>query len=248
MRRSAALTMAVVAGSAGGACGQSLFQRPIAAPTPMSPAGVPIEPGALSAAGARQAQAPLDPPLVLEEVSLLAVTPTKPREYAENDLVQIIISERSQLDRSQEMQSTKDYSNTLAVEQFMDLVNLLETRVQQNSPGRLPALDISSQSDFQGDGEYKREDKFTDRIMARVLEVKPNGTLLLEARRVFTSDEEEAVVVLSGTCRYEDITDKNSVQSNQLYDLTLNVQNSGDLERTTRKGLIPRVLEGLLNF
>lgn len=216
--------------------GQSLYEQPVPPADDRSIAG-----------GQAQVIAP-DAPLMLEQVSLLAVKPAKPREYTENDLIQIIISERSQVDRKQEAESAKSYSNNFEVEQFIDLVNLLETRIQATSEARLPKISLTSDSDFEGDGEYKREDRFTDRVMARVLEVKPNGTLVLEARRQFITDEEEAVVVLSGICRYEDVTDTNTVQSNQLFDLVLNVQNTGDLKRTTKKGIIPRVLEGILNF
>lgn len=243
------------------ALAQSLFQQPVAAPAargvgaPQSAAADQVPDGAQTLpqgppdAGAIRAPVlSAAEPLSIEAVSLMAVKPSKPREYAQNDIIQIIISERSQVDRSQETDHKKDYDNSFEFTKFMDLIALLETRIQQTSTAKLPALDVSSGTQFKGDAEYKRDDRYTDRLAARVLEVKPNGTLVLEARRQFVTDEEETVVVLSGVCRYEDVTVNNSVQSNQLFDLSMNVQNSGDLKRTNRKGLIPRVLEGLLNF
>ena len=83
---------------------------------------------------------------------------------------------------------------------------------------------------------------------ARVLEVKPNGTLLLEARRSIKTDREEALVVISGICRPDDVTVSNTVQSNQMYDMRLDVQNTGDVKNTADKGLITRILEGMFNF
>lgn len=245
-----------------GATAQSLFQQPVAPPPPRGShqgAQEGADPGAAGASVAdsevaEAAPAPLvtrdapSPAIPLESVSLMSVKPAKPTEYLENDLVTIIISERSKLDRTQEAEHTKDYSNDFTVKEFMDLLQLLETRIQKTSPERLPGLNVESKTDFKGDGSYKREDKFTDRITARVVEVKPNGTMLIEARRQFKSDEEETVVLLSGVCRVEDISSQNTIQSNQLYDLVMDVQNSGELKRTSRKGLIPRILEGLLNF
>jgi flagellar L-ring protein precursor FlgH len=219
----------------GAAHAQSLFEQPVEPPIDrVVPSSQPPKPAGASPA--------------LSEVSLYAVEPPKPKEYQENDLVQIIISERSQIDREQEAESQKDYDNDLTVSNFLDIVNLLETRIQQTSDERLPKIGVNAAQDFSGSGEYTRSDRITDRVMARVLEVKPNGVLLLEARRKFVSDEEETVVLLSGSCRGEDITVNNSVQSNQIFDLSLNVQNTGDLKRTSRKGLIPRLLESLLNF
>jgi flagellar L-ring protein precursor FlgH len=245
-----------------GAQAQSLFQQPVAPPPPRGAHQATqdaVDPQASTGQGAPAVAAepapaavvtrdPASQPIPLESVSLMSVKPAKPTEYLENDLVTIIISERSKMDRSQEAESKKDYTNDFTVKEFMDLMSLLELQVEKTSAARLPGLNVESTSDFKGDGSYKREDKFTDRITARVLEVKPNGTMLIEARRQFKTDEEETVVLLSGICRVEDISSQNTIQSNQLFDLVMDVQNSGDLKRTSRKGLIPRILEGLLNF
>lgn len=215
-----------------GAWAQSLFESP-AAPQLQREAGEAARAGAAPA---------------LREVSLFAVEQPKPREFLAEDLVTIIISERSKLDRKQKGESKKEYDNEAALTKFIDIVNLLELIVKQTSNERLPAIDLTSETDFKGDAKYFREDRLTDRITAKILEVKPNGTLVLEARRQWKTDEEDQVVVLSGICRADDVTDQNTVQSNQLYDLKLVVENRGELNRATKKGLIPRVLETILNF
>lgn len=232
MMRHCARCVLMMAAVSWAAAGQSLYERPVAD----GPAreGVPV-------AGA----APSAP---LNEVSLMAVEPPKPREFQAEDLVTIVISERQKLDRKQKGESKKNYDNDFAIEAFIDLINLLETRIEPTSSEHLPVLSLKADNNFKGDAKYLREDKLTDRLTAKVLEVKPNGTLVLEARRQWTTDEEDQVAVLSGICRAEDITDQNTVQSNQLYDLRLVVENNGDLDRTTKKGLIPRIWETLVNF
>ena len=42
-------------------------------------------------------------------------------------------------------------------------------------------LQVKSNNSFKGDGQYERKDNFTARITATVLEVKPNGTLVLDS-------------------------------------------------------------------
>ncbi|MDX2114937.1 MAG: flagellar basal body L-ring protein FlgH [Planctomycetota bacterium] len=221
--------------AAGAAAAQSLYETP--APPSAGTRGVPAPVSA----------EPADPNAVAT-VSLYSVEPPRPREFQAEGLITIIVSERSQFDRKQKGESSKDYENSFAFEKFLDLESLLELRVKPTSDARLPAIDIESGSDFEGEGKYRREDRLTDRITAKILEVKPNGTLVLEARREVKTDEEGAVVVLSGICRSEDVTATNTVQSNQIFDLKLIAENTGDLDRSTRKGLIPRVLEGLFNF
>jgi flagellar L-ring protein precursor FlgH len=81
-----------------------------------------------------------------------------------------------------------------------------------------------------------------------VIEVKPNGTLVLESKTVVRSDNEEQVITLSGICRPDDISQTNTVQSSQMFGLDLNIQNAGDIKNTANKGVIPRVLDALFNF
>lgn len=186
--------------------------------------------------------------LPLQQVSLHAIEPPEPRTFQEQDLVTIIVSERSSFEREQTLETEKDYNVSGAVEQFIDLLALLETQVIEDELNRAPRIDLNFSNEFEGEGEYGREDTLTTRITARVLEVKPNGTLLLEARTSLTTDEETQTIVLSGVARTEDVTDTNTVQSNQMFDLNLNVQHEGRVREGAKKGLIPRVIEGIFNF
>lgn len=253
--------------------GQSLYERPVAAPpvrtvTPstatrpasetegLSPAVAPhTAPAANSPASAphgvgtpQQRYIGPAPAPSLAAICLYAVDAPKNRLFAENDLVTIIISERSKTERNQKLDAKKDYSIDAKVSAWIDLLQLLEARAKPDGNSIYPSVGLESKSDFKGDGKYNREDKLTDRIQARIVEVKPNGTLLLEARRSIRTDKEVQSVVLSGTCRTEDVTEANSIQSNQLFDLALDVQNSGEVKDVSKKGLIPRVLETLFNF
>lgn len=217
------------------AVGQSLYERPAAA---VASGRVPPSSERTDPTGAP----------TLAEVSLIAVEPPKPREFNEHDLVTIIVSERSKLDRKLESDSEKKYNQDFAFTKFIDLISLLETRIDNVDPNRLPAVALNSRTKFEGDAQTKQEDQITDRLTARVLEVKPNGTLVLEARRSWTTDEDSTIVTLSGICRSEDVTDKNTIQSNQMFDVAMNVQNTGEMRRSNKKGVIPRVLETLFNF
>lgn len=186
----------------------------------------------------------------LEAISLYAIEAPAAKEFAEHDLVTIIISERSKTERNQKLDAKKEYDLDAKMTAWVRLLELLEARAVPDGKvgAELPAVGAQFSTDFKGDGKYNREDKLTDRIQARVVEVKPNGTLLVEARRTITTDKEGQEVVLSGMCRTEDVTEANTIQSNQLYDLTLNVQNKGDVKDASKKGLIPQVLDTLFNF
>lgn len=186
----------------------------------------------------------------LRQISLYHVEPPQPRTYLANDLVTIIISERARTDRSHDVETKKEWDIDASVSSSIDLLQLLELRLQQGrtSSDDLPILTAALDREYKGEGTYERDDSVTARVTARVVEVKPNGNLLLEARTVVRTDDEEQTILVSGTCRGEDITNNNSVQSNQLYDLTVDIQNVGQVKDGASKGLITRVLDTLFNF
>jgi flagellar L-ring protein precursor FlgH len=134
------------------------------------------------------------------------------------------------------------------VKQIPDLMALLQAQLETDQGTPITGVDASAGKKFKGDGKYERSDRFTDRITATVIDVKPNGVLVLEARRTIQKDEEVQNLVLSGECRREDVTQQNTVLSNQLADLTLLVNNSGDVREATEKGFLTRVFENVFNF
>ena len=207
----------VLLACAGSAAGQSLYH-----PTEV---GVPIDPS-----GSPQ------PSASLVGSSMLVITPPPPREFARHDLITIIVNQTSQATRTQKLETQKDYDATLDFAQFLKIQQLLEARLE---PGDLETdglLDLSSSTDFQGDGSYERQDRLTTRVQAEVIDVKPNGNLVLEARTKMQTDEEVQTFVLSGVCRSDDITQQNTVQSTQLHDLAIAVHNEGEVRKSAKKG------------
>ncbi|MCA9292864.1 MAG: flagellar basal body L-ring protein FlgH [Phycisphaerales bacterium] len=191
--------------------------------------------------------APAPQGLSLEQVSLIRVEPPEPRTFQANDLITIIVSERSKAQRKQSIDTTKDSKFGGSVNAIPDLLKLLELRYQNYE--NLPIdYDLSGKNEFKGDGEYKRDDTLTTRVTGRVLEVKPNGTLLIESRTSIRTDKEEQLIVISGICRPEDVTVTNTVQSNQMFDLMVDIQNTGEIDKSSQKGLITKVFDTLFNF
>ena len=180
--------------------------------------------------------------------SLYAIKPPDPREYHENDLITIVVSEISNIKREQTLETEKKYDNDLAMATLTTLRQFLELRspLSAVNPGKSNIADTKTK--FDGEGEYERKERITARITARVLEVKPNGTLLLEARTTIQTDEEKQTILLAGLCRSEDVTSRNTINSSQLFNLTLNIQHEGQIKKAAEKGLIPRALEAIFNF
>ncbi|MEX2217770.1 MAG: flagellar basal body L-ring protein FlgH [Phycisphaerales bacterium] len=222
-------------------------------PAPVNPAPVAPPAGESLPAPARHAQppgaaSPGETSTPLYGYSLLVVAPPRPRTYAKHDLVAIIVDESSRQQADQTLNTDKKYNNASTLNTIIDPWELLELRLRGGDLSKLQLLGIDSKAKFDGKGRYERSDRLQLKIEAEIIDVKPNGVLTLEAKKVIDKNGELTTTVLSGSCRPEDITANNSVFSSQLASMTLITRNEGQVNEAGKKGLVPRVLETLFAF
>ncbi|MGD9692852.1 MAG: flagellar basal body L-ring protein FlgH [Phycisphaerales bacterium] len=239
--------MACVVGLAvsGMAMGQSLFRQPVYGPAPSTVRG--------GAGSMGEPAVKVNPVAELEGVSLFQLQPEPPRMMRVHDLVTIIVNQSSKIERDQTLETKKSAANTAQLNALPDLWKLLQLRLEagnrtNGSPSGLPEFGLTNTNNFKGEGDYEREDRFTARVTAEVIDVKPNGLLVLEARSSIVTDKEEQTIVLSGVCRQEDVSSSNTVQSTSLSDLRLVTQHEGEVKDGASKGLITKFFETLFNF
>lgn len=187
-------------------------------------------------------------PTSLAGYSLMYVAPPEPRSFLVHDLVTIIIDETSRSTSEQTLETSKSYNLDGALLAFPDLKRLLDLQFRTGAGDNLARVGMNYNNRFAGDGEYERNDRMVARVAGRIIDVKPNGTVVIEAKRVISNDEERKTIIVSGICRMEDITAENTVLSAQVADLRIEVINEGEVRRAGRKGLIPRVMDAVFAF
>jgi flagellar L-ring protein FlgH len=225
-----AASLAVVVLASGIATGQNLFLIP-QAPMPVGTEG----------------QRP-DPATPLYNVSMTAVVPPPPRSFKVHDLVTIIVEETSRQQADQTSKSDKSYSVDADLNSILDPSELIKLRLRTSSISDLELLRAAYRQKFDGKGTYTRNDSFSMRIQAEIIDVKPNGTVTIEARKHVDKNGETQSTVLSGIARISDITQNNSILSSQIADLTLVTKSTGEVNKSAKKGLIPRILETIFAF
>lgn len=210
--------------------GQSLFRNPPAPPVQGVVAENP------------------NPSAGLTGYSLTSVQPPKPRDFQVHDLVTIVIDETSRQTAEQNLKTEKKYDAGVQLDAMIDPWALLELQLRQGNLSNEELLRIAASNKYDGKGSYSRNDRFQMRIQAEILDVKPNGTLVIEARKSIDKNGEEQVTILSGKIRQEDVTASNTVLSSQIADLNIATKQEGEVNRAGKKGLIPRALETIFAF
>ncbi|MEO0475383.1 MAG: flagellar basal body L-ring protein FlgH [Planctomycetota bacterium] len=173
----------------------------------------------------------------------------EPREFMVNDLVTIIVREsfESEMDAEKTTEKTSDLSGGITQFPRLTLKDLLDLQIPQGTAS--PALvELGFEREYEGEGEYERTESMTGRVRARIIDIKPNGLLVLEARRTIINDGEQSVLVATGNCMPEDISADNSVLSTQLENLFIDKQHSGDLRDSGEKGWITKLFDAVFDF
>ena len=188
------------------------------------------------------------PAILLEEASIYFITAPETRTIKEHDIITIIIDENSAQTSSSKLETEKDSNTKAKLRAILSLEQLLATRLEESGITDTDFIDFTASRDFTGNGDYERKDRFSARIAATVLEVKPNGTIVLQAIKRIAKDNEKSVLTLSGLAREEDVTSQNTILSSQLAGLNIILENEGDLQKAAEKGIITRVLDTVFAF
>jgi flagellar L-ring protein FlgH len=179
----------------------------------------------------------------LAQVSPFAVPEPQPKTIKKHDLVTIIVREESENTHEGKSDLQKSSDVEMAVEQWIKL-SLGNVAIKGGAQGPTPpSIRLSGSRNFKGDATVERQDTVIGRVTAEVVDVKPNGTLVLQARKRIKTDDEDQTFTCSGICRVEDITPDNTLLSTQLFDMEFTKLNKGQVRDTTKKGWVPKLLD-----
>lgn len=183
----------------------------------------------------------------LADVSFFSVPAPEPRVLKKHDLVTIIVREASEFSSDGQTDLKKTADLDAKIEQFVRL-NIQNMELENSIGGDIPQVKMSSARNFNGEATVDRIDTFITRVTAEVIDVKPNGNLVIQARSRIKTDEEEQLLVLSGVCRAEDVQPDNTILSSQIFDKDLVKQHKGAVRDTTKRGWVPKLLDALNPF
>ncbi|MGE5609347.1 MAG: flagellar basal body L-ring protein FlgH [Bacillota bacterium] len=180
--------------------------------------------------------------------SFVAVPDPEAKVVKKHDLVTIIIREESEFsaDGTSEQKKEADLDARLQEWIKLDPSNFaIQGGAQGDNP---PSVKMSGVRNFKGEGKVDRTDTFTTRIAAEIVDVKPNGTFAVQARKMIKHDDEEAEYILTGVCRAADLTPDNTILSTQVFNLEILTNHKGAVKDTTNRGLVPRLLDFINPF
>ena len=165
------------------------------------------------------------------------------------DLVTISINESSSSTKAESLSTDKSASKTATSD-------ILSKNIQEdnglfkllNDYATLKGLTISSTSNFAGSGNASTSENLSAQITARVVDVLPNGTLVIKGERRVKMKHEEVHIVMTGIIRGRDISKTNIINSNKISDAHIYYETSGDVTDGTQPGILWRIFQYINPF
>lgn len=153
----------------------------------------------------------------------------KGRNFQVGDVITVLLNESTQAARTQNGTITRDSSNTL-----------VPTGLQNYGAGLggfMKGINLTGGSvSNKGTGAADQQASLSGSVAVAVVEVMPNGNLVLRGEKQLALTEGSEVIQVAGIIRPDDVAPNNTVQSRRLANAQIAYRGTGDLANATRAG------------
>jgi flagellar L-ring protein precursor FlgH len=178
------------------------------------------------------------PLLSLNEASW-TLQPTPPvRVFRKNDVVTIRVDE---ITRMMAEGIADQRKRTLTEAILTDWIRLDNFRLRPDpQEDGDPGVAAETNDNYRAESFLRSRESLTFNIAATVVDIRPNGNLVLEARKAVRINDNLWESSLSGICRADDIGPDNVVLSKDLIDLEIRKEDRGHLRDGYSRGWLKR--------
>ncbi|CUH95507.1 hypothetical protein P22_1578 [Propionispora sp. 2/2-37] len=150
------------------------------------------------------------------------------KAHVVGDIITILINESSSASRSGSSSNSKSASTKVSAG-----VGLF-TFLNDASAG--------SSDSFSSKGSITNSNKVTGKITVQVIEVQPNGNLVVSGTQTIKQNGEQQKITISGVVRTDDVAADNTISSNLVANAQLYVDGKGPIAGKQRQGIITQLL------
>jgi len=162
------------------------------------------------------------------------------------DIVTINIVESSAASKEAKTQLDRDNEVKGGITSLLGYETEIPTNGRSISPSAL--LGAKYESGFKGSGKTSRKETMTAQISARIIQVLPNGNLVIRGSREITVNNEKQIIIIQGAIRAEDVSPDNTILSSYIADAKIDYIGRGDISRKQRPGWLARLIDFIWPF
>lgn len=170
-----------------------------------------------------------------------------PKQHKLNDLVTIRVNEASNFTSEGEVDRRNVSSVDARLQNWVELDGL-NLKTSPKADTELPRARGNYNHQTRANGEITTRGLLVYNCTARVVDIRPNGNLVLEGRNTMKVDDELVEDTITGTVRPEDITPENWVLSEKLAEKQINRRTLGHVRDSYKRGWLTRFWDGVNPF
>ena len=167
------------------------------------------------------------------------------RAHQIGDLLTVTVNITDQANFANETQRSRTAKEDSGVTDFIG-AKTLGAQAQKVLPGNL--LTANGTSQFDGKGSIQRQESLTTNIAAVVIQVLPNGNLVVEGKQEIRVNFEMRELIVAGVVRPEDIQSDNTIDSTKIAQARISYGGRGQIMDIQQPRYGQQVTDVLLPF
>lgn len=168
------------------------------------------------------------------------------RTFSKNDIITIRVDDISRLLAQGNAQKRRTSQYKAILTDWLKL-NKLSLGPAAQTDGD-PSVAFQSNDTARNQATLESRESFTFNIAATIVDIRPNGNLVLEARKRVQANDNIWETALTGTCRAIDVGPDNVVLSKDVLDLEIIKDDQGQLRDGYRRGWFSRWFDRVQPF
>ena len=175
------------------------------------------------------------------------VPPVPARALKLHDIVSIRIEETSTALATGNATSRKTTSYDATIKSWLRLVGLDTIKPAPQADGD-PRIQTDQSEVYRGDSTIRTSESLTTNIAAEIVDIRPNGLIVLDASKTTTINDNSWKVSLTGTCRSQDIGPDNVLLSRNLLNSRIEKQDLGHVRDGYSRGFLTKFMARIKPF
>lgn len=172
------------------------------------------------------------PPMRIRDASWHYIDPTPPRQIKLHDIITVVVDEKSETVLGSTF--NRQRNNTLKAE-LKEFIRIGKTGNLENAADNQPSIDANLMGQMRNTGQVVEQEGIRYRIAATVVNVLPNGNVVIEARKRIRSDRDSWEFTLTGVIDSLSIRRDNTALSENIANLQITKDRSGKVFDSTKR-------------
>lgn len=161
------------------------------------------------------------------------------------DILTVVVQETASAQSSRRTKTDTTASTKASIDKFLYSPDGSDFLTKN---GVMPSLDLGGSTNYSGGGQITNSQSVAGRAAVTVIDLLPNGNLVIEGSRLVSFSGEKQYAVLRGVIRPEDIQNGNTVSSTSIADARVEFISQGAITVSEKKGWWTRFYDTINPF